>query len=70
MRTGEAFQTFGQVRTVVLDKTGTLTQGRPGEREVIAPDATDSDEVLRLAAAAETPSEHPLGVGEPSPPDR
>ena len=61
MRTGEAFQAFGQVRTVVLDKTGTLTQGRPGVREVIAPDGTDSAEVLSLAAAAETASEHPLG---------
>ena len=61
MRTGEAFQAFGQVRTVVLDKTGTLTQGRPAVHEVIAAASTEDDEVLRLAAAAETASEHPLG---------
>ncbi|MDQ3768599.1 MAG: heavy metal translocating P-type ATPase, partial [Actinomycetota bacterium] len=60
MRTGEAFQTFGQVRVVVLDKTGTLTEGRPAVRDVVpVGDATESD-VLALAAAAESPSQHPL----------
>ncbi|TNB75671.1 cation-translocating P-type ATPase [Arthrobacter sp. BB-1] len=58
MRTGEAFQTFGQVRTIVLDKTGTLTEGRPTVREIRALD--DEAELLILAAAAESPSEHPL----------
>ena len=61
MRTGEAFQTFGQVRHVVLDKTGTLTEGRPAVREVVpASGAVSDDEVLALAAAAESPSQHPL----------
>ncbi|MGH9135809.1 MAG: heavy metal translocating P-type ATPase, partial [Acidimicrobiales bacterium] len=60
MRTGEAFQTFGQVRVVVLDKTGTLTEGQPAVREVVAVgDATD-DAVFGIAAAAESPSQHPL----------
>lgn len=58
MRTGEAFQTFGQVRTIVLDKTGTLTEGRPAVREVEA--LGDESQLLALAAAAEGPSEHPL----------
>lgn len=58
MRTGEAFQTFGQVRTIVLDKTGTLTQGRPAVHEIEAVD--DPARLLALAAAAEHPSEHPL----------
>ena len=58
MRTGEAFQTFGQVRTVLLDKTGTLTEGRPGVRVIEALD--DEEDLLRLAAAAESSSEHPL----------
>ncbi|WP_100500666.1 heavy metal translocating P-type ATPase [Geodermatophilus chilensis] len=58
MRTGEAFQTFGQVRTVVLDKTGTLTEGRPAAREIEP--VTDETELLTTAAAAEDPSEHPL----------
>ncbi len=59
MRTGEAFQAFRQVRTMVLDKTGTLTEGRFTMREV-APVDSDPAEVLSLAAAAEAHSEHPL----------
>ncbi|MHB1475067.1 MAG: heavy metal translocating P-type ATPase, partial [Dermatophilaceae bacterium] len=59
MRTGEAFQTFRQVRRIVLDKTGTLTIGRPTVRGVEAVQG-DRDVVLALAAAAESNSEHPL----------
>lgn len=58
MRTGEAFQTFGQVRTIVLDKTGTLTEGKPAVREIEA--RTDEADLLTTAAAAEEHSEHPL----------
>lgn len=58
MRTGEAFQTFGQVRTIVLDKTGTLTQGRPTVHEIET--LGDQTQLLALAAAAEQHSEHPL----------
>ncbi|WP_406689391.1 cation-translocating P-type ATPase [Saccharopolyspora sp. ID03-671] len=59
MRTGEAFQTFRLVRRIVLDKTGTLTQGRPTVR-AIEPVDGDEQELLRLAAAAEKHSEHAL----------
>ncbi len=59
MRTGEAFQTFRLVRTIVLDKTGTLTEGRPTVRAVDTVDGRDG-ELLALAAAAESRSEHPL----------
>ena len=58
MRTGEAFQGFGLVRRIVLDKTGTLTVGRPALKDVAA--VGDLDELLGLAAAAEASSEHPL----------
>ncbi len=58
MRTGEAFQAFRLVRTIVLDKTGTLTEGHPMVREIEA--VTDPDELLALVAAAESSSEHPL----------
>lgn len=59
MRTGEAFQAFRSVTRIVLDKTGTLTVGRPVVTEVVA--LEDPNELLALAAAAEAPSEHPLG---------
>jgi P-type Cu+ transporter len=59
MRTGEAFQAFRSVRYLVLDKTGTLTQGKPTVRELDA--RTSPDELLGVAAAAESLSEHPLG---------
>lgn len=59
MRTGEAFQGFRLVKKVVLDKTGTLTEGRPTVREVEATTGSEGD-LLAIAAAAETSSEHPL----------
>ena len=59
MRTGEAFQAFRQVRTMVLDKTGTLTEGRFTMREVV-PLGSEPADVLSLAAGAEVHSEHPL----------
>jgi heavy metal translocating P-type ATPase len=59
MRTGEAFQTFRLVRRIVLDKTGTLTQGRPTVRGLEALDG-DEDRLLACAAGAENHSEHPL----------
>ncbi len=59
MRTGEAFQGYRLVDTVVLDKTGTLTEGRPTVREVEAFSGSEAD-LVALAAAAEATSEHPL----------
>ncbi len=59
MRSGEAFHVFRSVQTIVFDKTGTLTAGKPEVVEVLAPGA-DPRELLRLAASAETLSEHPL----------
>src|SRR5258707_6912790 len=58
MRTGEAFQGFRTVKQIVLDKTGTLTEGRPVVREIEA--LVSEQELLALAAAAEASSEHPL----------
>jgi P-type Cu+ transporter len=59
MRTGEAFQGFRLVRKIILDKTGTLTEGRPTVREVETAGGSDA-ELLAIAAAVETSSEHPL----------
>src|SRR5258708_5185000 len=59
MRTGEAFQGFRLVKQIMLDKTGTLTQGRPTVREVETLEVGEQ-ELLAIAAAAEASSEHPL----------
>jgi Cu+-exporting ATPase len=59
MRTGEAFQGFRLVRQIVLDKTGTLTEGHPVVREIEALDVSEQ-QLLAIAAAAEASSEHPL----------
>ncbi|HYE90421.1 MAG TPA: cation-translocating P-type ATPase [Terriglobales bacterium] len=61
MRTGEAFQTYRIVTHIVLDKTGTLTEGKPALRELEAVSGTET-ELLALAAAAEASSEHPLAA--------
>lgn len=61
MRSGEAFQVFGEIRRVLLDKTGTITAGRPSVVRIVAAPGRHEDEVLATAAAAEQPSEHPLG---------
>ncbi len=60
IRGGEALEQAEKIDTVVFDKTGTLTRGRPEVFEVIATPAADAAEVLRVAAAVEAGSEHPL----------
>ena len=60
IRSGEAFQVLKDVRYVVLDKTGTITVGQPRVTEVIPFGEFTREEVLRYAASAEAPSEHPL----------
>ena len=57
---GIFFEIAGRIDSLVVDKTGTLTLGRPKVLEVISGDGVPKDEVLRLAAIAEKYSEHPL----------
>jgi Cu+-exporting ATPase len=60
-RNAEALEHLGAVRTVVLDKTGTITEGKPRVTDVVRLDGTpDEDGLLALVAAAEQGSEHPL----------
>ncbi len=61
VRGGEALEAAGGIDTVVMDKTGTLTLGRPAVTAVIPAPGFDETRVLDLAAALETGSEHPLG---------
>ncbi|MBN9492133.1 cadmium-translocating P-type ATPase, partial [bacterium] len=60
MRSGEAFHIFRSVRTIVFDKTGTLTEGKPRLVTTLTVPGVAADDILVLAASAETLSEHPL----------
>ncbi len=61
-RKGDALQLLQQAKVVALDKTGTLTLGRPELDDVATTNSFDRAEVLRLAAAAEARSEHPIAT--------
>ncbi len=61
IKSAEALEKAYRVRTIVLDKTGTVTKGKPGVTDIVATDGFSRDEVLRLAAVAEKGSEHPVG---------
>jgi Cu+-exporting ATPase len=60
MRNAEALEALEGVNTVVVDKTGTLTEGKPSLAAVETTGEITSDELLRMAAALERSSEHPL----------
>jgi Zn2+/Cd2+-exporting ATPase len=60
VKNGAAMEQMGHVDVVAFDKTGTLTLGQPRVTHTISLDGLGPDEVLRLAASAERPSEHPL----------
>ena len=60
IRNGDALQSAGKLTCVVLDKTGTVTEGKPSVSSVEAAEGYEIDGVLRLAASLETGSEHPL----------
>jgi P-type Cu+ transporter len=62
IKNAEALEVLGRVDTLVIDKTGTLTEGRPRVVSVLAMPGQDEGELLRLAAGVEVASEHPLGA--------
>ena len=59
-RDAAAIERFRDVDTLIVDKTGTLTEGRPAFEQVVAGEGISADEVLRLAASLDLGSEHPL----------
>ena len=61
IRSGQALETAHKLRTLVFDKTGTLTTGNPALTDVVPADGVTAADLLRLTAAAERGSEHPLG---------
>lgn len=60
IKNAEALERFEKVDTLIVDKTGTLTEGKPKLIAVLAETGHEEDEVLRLAASLERGSEHPL----------
>ena len=62
VRNAEALEILEKVDTLVIDKTGTLTEGKPKVETVVAAAGEQEDELVRLAATLEQGSEHPLGA--------
>jgi Cu+-exporting ATPase len=62
IRNAEALEQFGKVDTLIIDKTGTLTEGRPTLSSVLPQPGIDESELLRLVASLERASEHPLAA--------
>jgi Cu+-exporting ATPase len=60
IRNAEALERMEKVDTLVIDKTGTLTQGKPAVTAILPAPGYEANEMLRLAASVETASEHPL----------
>ena len=60
IKSGEALETAHKIKTVVLDKTGTITKGKPVLTNLKVYNSFDENEILQLAASAENNSEHPL----------
>jgi Cu+-exporting ATPase len=61
IRDAQALERLERIDTLVIDKTGTLTEGKPKVVAIIAAESIDENELLRLAASVERGSEHPLG---------
>ncbi|WP_309399460.1 heavy metal translocating P-type ATPase [Cerasicoccus maritimus] len=62
VKNAEAIETLEKVTTLVVDKTGTLTEGKPDVTDIVAADGFDESTVLQLAASIEKQSEHPLAL--------
>jgi Cu+-exporting ATPase len=60
VKNAEALETMERVQAIVVDKTGTLTEGKPRVHSVVAADGWNEENVLQLAASVESHSEHPL----------
>nr|WP_309646544.1 heavy metal translocating P-type ATPase [Phenylobacterium sp.] len=60
IKDAEALERFEKIDTLIVDKTGTLTEGRPSVTQILAAPGIDETDLLRLAASLERSSEHPL----------
>ena len=62
IKKAEALETLEKVKAIVVDKTGTLTEGKPTVRQIVPLNGTSENDILRLAASLERFSEHPLAT--------
>src|SRR3546814_12778167 len=62
IKNAEALERMERVDTIVVDKTGTLTEGRPSVTAIVAMAGFSEDDILGLAAGVERASEHPLAL--------
>lgn len=61
IKSGEALETAHKIKTIVFDKTGTITEGKPKVTDIVTVQGIDENYLLQLAASSEKGSEHPLG---------
>ncbi|SHI07575.1 heavy metal translocating P-type ATPase [Clostridium intestinale] len=61
IKSGVALETAHKIKTIVFDKTGTITEGKPKVTDIVVSNGIDENKLLQLAASAEKGSEHPLG---------
>ncbi len=61
IKSGAALETAHKIQTVIFDKTGTITEGKPKVTDIITVQGASQEELLLIAASAEKTSEHPLG---------
>ncbi|MEG0584398.1 MAG: heavy metal translocating P-type ATPase [Cetobacterium sp.] len=61
IKSGEALETAHKIQTIIFDKTGTITEGKPKITDILVEGKFSKDEILIFAASAEKGSEHPLG---------
>ncbi len=62
IKSAEALEVLHEVKTVVLDKTGTITEGKPALTNIHSTSSISEDALLKIAASLEAPSEHPLSI--------
>ena len=61
IKSGEALETAHKINTIVFDKTGTITEGKPEVTDIVTSPGVNREKLLLIAASAEKGSEHPLG---------
>ncbi|QLY79446.1 heavy metal translocating P-type ATPase [Clostridium intestinale] len=61
IKSGVALETAHKIKTIVFDKTGTITEGKPKVTDIVVSNGVDQNKLLQIAASAEKGSEHPLG---------